>query len=331
MKFSIIIPTYNSKKWIEECIKSILCQTYTEYDIVILDSGSTDDTLDWIRSINNSRIRIYTTKNRLNISDNWNRIRSISRNEFFTILGHDDVLYPNYLQTINNLIEKFPEASLYQTHFNFIDAESQIIRSCVPFSTEISALQLAEAVLKNTIEITATGFMVRSKDYDTLSGIPLYPNLLYADIELWIKSILKSKLVVSKEITFGFRFHNNNTSKFIGSTRLIAFEMLIDFLCKLKTEGNDFKCMIEKNAQSFIENFAIGTCNKLIYTPKNKRDNITMETITNAANTSLTKLMPMSQSNFITSKRIVLAKLIDSNFLLRKLFLFWKSFSKRTF
>lgn len=331
MKFSIIVPTYNSKRWIKECINSILSQTYVEYNIIIIDSGSTDDTLDWIRSLNNRKIRIYTTDMRLNIADNWNRILTIDRNEFMTILGHDDILYPNYLETIYKLINQFPEASLYQTHFNFVDETGKIIRSCVPISAEISALQFTEAVLKNTIEITATGFMVRSKDYDNVGGIPLYPNLLYADIELWLKLILKSKLVVSAETTFGFRFHNNNTSKFIGKTRLIAFEMLIDFLCYLKNKGDAFKFMIEKNAKPFMENYAIGTCNKLIYTPNENRDGITMETITTSANKSLAKLLPHYKLANIKSKRILLAKIIDTNTYLRKLFLFFKSFSKRTF
>jgi hypothetical protein len=42
-----------------------------------------------------------------------------------TILGHDDVLYPDYLSVIDDLIKKHPEASLYQTHFNFIDEKGE--------------------------------------------------------------------------------------------------------------------------------------------------------------------------------------------------------------
>ncbi|RYD89373.1 MAG: glycosyltransferase, partial [Sphingobacteriales bacterium] len=192
MKYSFIVPTYNSEKWIQLCINSILVQTYTGYGIIILDSGSTDGTLDWIRSVGDPRITIYTTEKRLNISENWGRMVSIPKNEFMTIMGHDDILYPNYLATIDQLITTNPDAGLYQTHFNFIDENGDLIRGCTPMQARITPAELLESILRNTMEITATGFMVRSAQYDAVGGIPLYPNLLYADIELWLKLVLNS-------------------------------------------------------------------------------------------------------------------------------------------
>src|SRR6187551_2323564 len=120
MKYSFLIPTYNSDRWIQSCINSILAQTYTGFDIIIVDSGSTDGTLKWISEIGDSRIRIYTTDVRLGIVENWQRFTTIPRNEFMTIMGHDDILYPNYLETIDQLIAQNPDAELFQTHFNFI-------------------------------------------------------------------------------------------------------------------------------------------------------------------------------------------------------------------
>ena len=56
MKYSFIVPTYNSERWIQPCINSILSQSYTDFNLLILDSGSTDQTLNWIGSVNDSRI-----------------------------------------------------------------------------------------------------------------------------------------------------------------------------------------------------------------------------------------------------------------------------------
>ena len=176
MKYSFIVPTFNSEQWIRTCINSILAQTYTGFDIIVLDSGSTDGTLQWIQALVDQRIKIYPVEKRLNIVENWSRIVSIPRNEFMTIMGHDDVLYPHYLDTINKLIESFPDAGLYQTHFNFINGKGELIRSCIPMKSQIKPLEFLEAVLQNGIEITATGFMVRSCQYDLAGGIPKYPH-----------------------------------------------------------------------------------------------------------------------------------------------------------
>lgn len=331
MKYSIIVPTYNSERWIQSSVNSILAQTFPDFNIIILDSGSTDGTLAWIRSLNDARIRVFTTNERLGITENWQRIVTIPRNEFMTIMGHDDVLYPDYLSAIDNLIKQFPDAGLYQTHFNFIDGKGKLIRACTPIERIIKPDQLIESVLQNKIEIVATGFMMRSRDYDAMGGISPYPNLLYADTELWIKLISHSYLAVAPEVCFDFRFHIDNTSKSPGKIRLIAFERMIDFFCRLKSENAEYKVIIEKNGEAFLKSYVIGACHKLIYVSKSNRGDVTMETIIESAKNCAQKLLP--GIHFLPEKfrAIALARLIDSNVILRSLFLFYKSFQKRTF
>jgi glycosyltransferase involved in cell wall biosynthesis len=331
MKYSFIVPTYNSEQWIEPCINSILAQTYTGFDIIILDSGSTDKTLNWISRINDKRIRLYTTDKRLSIVENWSRITTVPRNEFMTIMGHDDILYPHYLDTINKLTEEFPDAGLYHTHFNFIDDKGKIIRACTPMENRITPAGLLEDILKNNIEITATGYMIRSQQYDLAGGIPPYSNLLYADIELWLKMILKSYLAVSPENCFEFRLHVGNTSKATNIKRLTAFERLIDFFWTLKNTNTGYNLLIENNAFQFLKDYAVGSCHKLIYISKQKRNGVTMDNIIDTAKKCAHKLLPDSRFTPENLKEIHLAKLIDGNAVLRSLFLFYKSFKKRTY
>lgn len=331
MKYSIIVPTYNSKRWIRKCIGSVLAQTLKDFDIIILDSGSTDGTLDYVNSIGDTRIKIYTTNTRLGIVENWQRIPSISRNEFMTIMGHDDLLYPNYLATIDALIQDFPDAGLYQTHFNFIDGEGKLIRACVPMPMKIDEAELLQSILQNVIEITATGFMVRSIDYDAMGGVPPYPNLLYADIELWLRLIQNGYLAVAADNCFEFRLHVDNTSKSTGEFRFSAFEMLIDFLSELKSTNAIDRQVIEKNVVAFLKNHVVGSCHKLIYIPKTDRNNVTMDRIIASAKQCEQKIAPDPDFHPEQYPGIRLAKLIDANPLLRRLFLFYKSFQKRMY
>ena len=60
-KVSIVIPTYNSSKWIKDCIMSAVEQTYNNLEIIVSDDESTDDTLDIVRSFDDDRIKIVTS------------------------------------------------------------------------------------------------------------------------------------------------------------------------------------------------------------------------------------------------------------------------------
>ena len=87
-----------------------------------------------------------------------------------------------FLNYINNLINTDPEASLYHTHFNYINSNSEAIKECQPLPTQMTASDYLEYTLKESIDIMATGYVFRSKDYDAIGGIPTsYPNLIYAD------------------------------------------------------------------------------------------------------------------------------------------------------
>jgi glycosyltransferase involved in cell wall biosynthesis len=67
MKYSFIVPTYNSQKWIRQSIGSVLKQTNDKFEIIILDDCSTDGTVEWLRSLNDNRITIYPSEKRLGI------------------------------------------------------------------------------------------------------------------------------------------------------------------------------------------------------------------------------------------------------------------------
>lgn len=331
MKYSFIVPTYNSMKWIDSCVSSILNQQLNDFNLIILDSGSTDRTVSYLEELKDERILIYKTQNRLGILENWNRILSIEKNEFMTIVGHDDVIDSNYLSTIDNLVTKYPDASLYQTHFRFIDGAGEKIRDCIAMDLEIDAKLFLEKVLQNKLEITATGFMVRSRDYERVGGIPLYPNLLYADIELWLNLILNSSLIVSPKNCFSFRFHIENTSKSPGRVRLIAFERMIDFFVSLQKSNTEYKLIFDKYSTSFLENYVVGACHKLLYVPHNERNGVQMQNIIASAKECAKKLTPNLQFSPENYSSIRLAILIDKYQFLSRVFLFYKSFKKRTF
>ena len=95
---SICLPTYNGADYIEEALRSILNQTYQDFELLVVDDGSTDATLDIVQSFADPRIQVYRNPERLGIPANWNRCLELAGGEFVCIFHQDDVMLPENLE-----------------------------------------------------------------------------------------------------------------------------------------------------------------------------------------------------------------------------------------
>jgi glycosyltransferase involved in cell wall biosynthesis len=112
MFFSIVIPVFNKLHTIERCINSIIKQNHKDFEIIIIDDGSTDGGLDFIKNtFNDRRIRCFSQKNK-GVSSARNVGVSRSKYEYISFLDADDEWLPEYLETISFAIEKQPEAGM---------------------------------------------------------------------------------------------------------------------------------------------------------------------------------------------------------------------------
>tara|TARA_B100001250_G_C19758876_1_gene771474 strand:- start:67 stop:990 length:924 start_codon:yes stop_codon:yes gene_type:complete len=103
---SVIINCKNSEKYINECINSVLTQTYSNYEIVLINNFSTDRTKEIILSYSDNRIQYFETKSPLNLGAARNIGLKISKGEYIAFLDSDDTWYPNKLELI---LKKFTE------------------------------------------------------------------------------------------------------------------------------------------------------------------------------------------------------------------------------
>ena len=87
---SVIVNCFNGETYLENCINSILNQTYSNYEIIFLDNNSSDNSLDIIKKFNNSKIKIYNTNSYLKLYDARNLAVEKSNGEFITFLDTDD-------------------------------------------------------------------------------------------------------------------------------------------------------------------------------------------------------------------------------------------------
>lgn len=95
---SVCLPTYNGADYIEEALRSILNQTYQDFELLIVDDGSTDATLDIVQSFSDPRIQLHRNPERLGIPANWNRCLALAGGAFVGVFHQDDVMLPENLE-----------------------------------------------------------------------------------------------------------------------------------------------------------------------------------------------------------------------------------------
>jgi len=113
--FSVIIPFYNAEATLEKCIRSVLSQTYNNFEIILIDDASEDKSMEIINKLNNDKIILITNKTNSLVGFSRNQGIDIAKGEYILFLDSDDFLAENALiQLIQKLkIENFPDIILF--------------------------------------------------------------------------------------------------------------------------------------------------------------------------------------------------------------------------
>jgi len=323
--FSIIIPFKTGKHYLSACIESVLAQTYSNYQIIVLtDHTSNDDgSIDYIYALNNPKIQVIADKGTLNILENWSRILTASHCEYMTILGYDDILQPDFLTTINKLIEEHPSASLYHTHFDYIDSNGKILSNCKPLPLKLNSFDYLTMALNDQISIMATGYVFKTADYLKIGGIDIsYPNLIYADLQLWIDLLDLKYLATSPDTCFNFRLHASTTKTSKDKILLDALMVFVSYLTKLSNRSTNYKQVINENAGLFLEQTTKSISHRLLRTPIDFRQGLRINEIVNNLSVKANELGVNYNPYAIRSFKM--AVMIEKSKLLSWLFLQFK-------
>jgi glycosyltransferase involved in cell wall biosynthesis len=115
-KISVIIPLFNKGPYIARALNSVLNQTYQDFEVIVVDDGSTDNGAEIVRGFDDPRIRLIRQENR-GVSATRNQGFDKAISDFIAFLDADDEWMPKHLETILRLIENFPLAGMYTTAY----------------------------------------------------------------------------------------------------------------------------------------------------------------------------------------------------------------------
>ena len=127
-RLTVLMPTYNVAPWVEESIRSVLNQTYRDFELLVVDDASTDNTLEVVRTIDDPRIRIASFPNNVGLSDNLNRGLDIIDTELVARMDGDDIAEPDWLETGVHILDTHPEVGICSFGFQFFGARTSLVR-----------------------------------------------------------------------------------------------------------------------------------------------------------------------------------------------------------
>jgi glycosyltransferase involved in cell wall biosynthesis len=126
--FSVVIPLYNKQSNIKATVDSVLNQTYTDFELIIVNDGSTDNSLSIVKSISDPRI-IITNKANEGVSSARNAGIRIAKCEYIAFLDGDDLWEEDFLFLMKKLIDDFPEASFFSSQIYRKTNKENLIRN----------------------------------------------------------------------------------------------------------------------------------------------------------------------------------------------------------
>lgn len=206
-KVSIIIPTYNGEKYIKETINSCINQTYHNIEIIVIDDGSNDNTVSILKEYG-KKIRLYLNEQNQGISKNVNKGVSLSKGEYFILLGHDDLLAKNHVEV---MINEFINDNLVAIHCNsiIIDSFGKEIKLSRDNISQIKKTNNSMFELSIDNFISSCGMIHKKKIFEKVKGwdetYKFYGEWLY-----YIKSLEFGSIGYSEKVHAFYRRHETN-------------------------------------------------------------------------------------------------------------------------
>jgi glycosyltransferase involved in cell wall biosynthesis len=128
-KVTVTIPTYNRAHLLNVALKSVLEQDFPDFQVIILDNASTDDTESVISSYNDSRITYLSNKTNIGLFRNWNRAIEVNDSPYIVILQDDDIMLPGFIQESVVALDQHPQAAFSFTKSRFIDIDGSLLQA----------------------------------------------------------------------------------------------------------------------------------------------------------------------------------------------------------
>jgi len=221
-KVSICIPTYNRKDYLKETLESVFAQTYKNYEVVIVDDGSTDGTEQMLKDIDHP-IRYCWQKNSGDAAAR-NKMVKLAQGEFITFIDSDDLLMHDAVDRMMNVMEAEDEEVIVYSPYLRIDQNGHVYGR---FKSRLYSGHITKYLFQN-IFVYSCGSMFPKKVLEIANGFDTSLPVC-SDYDLWLRLSLKYRFIALTEPTFKRRRHTGNLSALSTENRIVELKVLERF------------------------------------------------------------------------------------------------------
>jgi glycosyltransferase involved in cell wall biosynthesis len=201
---SIITPSYNQARFLEETIQSVLSQDYPNLEYLVVDGGSTDGSVEVI-SCYASRLAWWVSEPDQGQTDAINKGFAHARGEIFAWLNSDDSYLPSAISEAVTLLQAHPRATMVYGDANLVDEQGKVISRFPARQTDLPRL------LRGSVHIPQQASFFRASCWQQVG--PLDPSFQFAmDYDLWVRLAKLGALLYTPQLWANFRLHGAGKS-----------------------------------------------------------------------------------------------------------------------
>ena len=251
MKFSVVIPLYNKAPYVDKAIASVLSQTFADYELIIVDDGSRDNSvvvaLDAIEGRGNCRL---VTQENAGVSTARNNGVAISKGDYLCFLDADDWWNPHFLEEMNQLTCQYPDAGIYGSNYTIVNEtrrKTRIAKIAVEEGFERGYINYCQVYASTLYMPLWTGAVCIPKAvFDEIGGFPQGVKL-GEDFLLWIHIALKHKVVFLNKPLAYYNQDVDAANRGVGRLHDPKEHMLWNLtdLEPLEATDNDYKQLVD--------------------------------------------------------------------------------------
>ena len=228
VEVSVIIPNYNYARFLRQRIESVLAQTYTDYEIILLDDASTDDSTSILKHYSANPHVSHLEINSVNTGSpfaQWQKGISLSRGKYIWIAESDDAAEPFFLEKAVSVLKQYPDASFCFLGSHCIDGEGNQLTTDFDrwTSKQLSRSHNmgvfdGEDYIKHNLYwrnyiYNASGVVFRKQCFEQIKDLSCFSMRYSGDWLFWIEMAKQGMVVEVYEKLNNFRLHNVSTTK----------------------------------------------------------------------------------------------------------------------
>ncbi|OQA02675.1 MAG: Chondroitin synthase [Planctomycetes bacterium ADurb.Bin401] len=219
---SVCIPTYNRKNFLKETLDSVFAQTYKDFEVVIVDDGSTDGTKQMLDE-KGYKVRYYWQENRGDAAAR-NKLIELAKGKFISFLDSDDLLYPDALESLASALPPNRDDVVVYGPYTAINESGNFLyrKKKKLYSGRITKHLFENILIHSCGSLFPKKILVQEGGFDT--SFPVC-----SDYDLWLRLSLKYDFIAIKTLAFKRRRHFSNLSRPSFRNRKIEFELLKRF------------------------------------------------------------------------------------------------------